>query len=56
MFNLLDAGVKLVDLKLELSFELGSLGLQGGGQQAVLDGEQLRVEVHDLHLQGRRNR
>lgn len=42
--------VQLVDLRLEESFELGPLGLESRRQQAVLDGEQLWVEVNIFHL------
>ena len=42
--------IEPLDLWLEQRLQLGALGLQRGGQQAVLDGELLWVEVHVLHL------
>lgn len=45
-------GVELLDLRLEQDLQLVSLGLQGGSQQAILNGELLRMDVDILHLQG----
>lgn len=48
--HLLDASVQFIDLWLEEVFQLGPLGFQSRSQEAVLDGEQLWVEVNGLHL------
>lgn len=50
--GLLQLGVELVYLGLEVLGEVGSLSLQGGGEQAVLNGELLRMEIQVLHLVG----
>lgn len=46
-----DAAVELLDLLFEELFELRPLGFQRRGQEAVLDGKHLRVDVDVLHLQ-----
>lgn len=46
-----DAAVELLDLLFEELFELRPLGFQRRGEEAVLDGEHLSVDVDVLHLQ-----
>lgn len=46
-----DAAVELLDLLFEELFELRPLGFQRRGQEAVLDGKHLSVDVDVLHLQ-----
>lgn len=45
-----DAAVQLLNLLFEELFELRPLGLQRWGQETVLDGEHLSVDVDVLHL------
>ena len=52
LLELLVTGVDAVDLRLEELGEVGSLGLQGGREEAVLNGELLWVEVEVFHLGG----
>lgn len=47
---LLNACIEFVDLGLEESFQFGPLGFKSWSQEAVLDGEHLRVEVEVFHL------
>lgn len=46
-----DAAVELLDLLFEELFELRPLSFQRRGQEAVLDGKHLVVDVDVLHLQ-----
>lgn len=46
-----DAAVELLDLLFEEFFKLRPLSFQRRGQQAVLDGKHLGVDVDVLHLQ-----
>lgn len=46
-----DAAVELLDLLFEELFKLRPLSFQRRGQEAVLDGKHLIVDVDVLHLQ-----
>lgn len=47
----MDLGVELIDLLSEMVPELSALCFKCRSQEAVLDGEHLRVQSNILHLQ-----
>jgi len=48
-------GVHVFELGLEILGQLGSFGLEGGGEKAIVHRERIRMEVYVFHLLKKNN-